>query len=386
MDSELQATLLLQHLPGLGAKSYWRLIEAFGSPLAVLEQSGDELKTLLKAPAFEALQDYWKNPESSELGQLLQRDQDWLAKHSEVKTLSLGSPDYPPLLREIHRPPPLLYVRGNLDALNLPQLAVVGSRSPTAGGLDNARRFSHYLAANGFAITSGLALGVDGAAHLGALEAGGVTIAVLGTGIDRIYPSRHRALAERILANNGALVSEFPLGTGPQAGNFPQRNRIISGLSAGTLVVEAALQSGSLITARHALQDNREVFAIPGSIHNPLARGCHSLIRQGATLVESGADLVRELGALLGYQQSLFDDSARSLTADNAVPEASFTLEEQAVLTALGHDPQDLDSLSERSGFDVGRLAAYLISLELKGAVTETPNGYVRTVELLAVD
>lgn len=386
MDPDLQATLLLQHLPGLGATAYWRLIETFNSPLAVLEQPAENLRGLLKPPAFEALRDYWENPQSSDVAQLLQRDGEWLAKHPEVKILGLNSPDYPALLGEINRPPPLLYVRGNLDALNLPQLAVVGSRSPTAGGLDNARRFSHYMAANGFAITSGLALGVDGAAHLGALEAGGVTIGVLGTGIDRIYPSRHRALAERILANNGALVSEFPLGTGPQAGNFPQRNRIISGLSAGTLVVEAALQSGSLITARHALQDNREVFAIPGSIHNPLARGCHSLIRQGATLVESGADLARELGALLGYQQSLVDEPARPPAPENAEPQASFSLEEQAVLTALGHDPQDLDSLSERSRFDVGRLAAYLISLELKGAVTETPNGYIRTVELLPAD
>lgn len=386
MDPELQATLLLQHLPGLGASSYWRLIEAFESPLAILEQPSDSLQSMLRAPAFEALQGYWENPECSDLGQQLKRDRAWLAGHPEVRVLGLNDPDYPCLLREIHRPPPVLYVRGNLNALDLPQLAVVGSRSPTAGGLDNARRFSQYLAANGFAITSGLALGVDGAAHLGALEAGGVTIGVLGTGIDRIYPSRHRALAERILANRGALVSEFPLGTGPQAGNFPQRNRIISGLSAGTLVVEAALQSGSLITARHALQDNREVFAIPGSIHNPLARGCHSLIRQGATLVESGADLVRELGALLGYQQSLLEQPARGLGPESAEPEATFTLEEQAVLTALGHDPQDLDSLSERSRFDVGRLAAYLISLELKGAVTETPSGYIRTVELLATD
>ncbi len=386
MDPQLQATLLLQHLPGLGASSYWRLIEAFESPLAVIEQPSDSLKSLLKAPTFEALQAYWANPEASALGQLLLREREWLGEHPDVKILALNNPDYPPLLREISRPPPVLYVRGNLDALNLPQLGVVGSRSPTAGGLDNARRFSKYLAASGFAITSGLALGVDGAAHLGALEAGGVTIGVMGTGIDRVYPSRHRNLAESILANNGALVSEFPLGTGPQAGNFPQRNRVISGLSAGTLVVEAALQSGSLITARHALQDNREVFAIPGSIHNPLARGCHSLIRQGATLVESGADLVRELGALLGYQQSLLEQPARRPASENAQQHVAFTLEEQAVLTALGHDPQDLDSLSERSQFDLGRLAAYLISLELKGAVTETPNGYIRTVELLAAD
>jgi DNA processing protein len=377
MDQSLQATLLLQRLPGLGAVGYWRVVETFGSPTAILEEPLSALGKRLKEPALEALGDYRNNPDHSTLGRQLAADVNWLAEHPEIRLLSLGGEDYPPLLREIPRPPPLLYVRGDPSLLSMPQLAIVGSRNPTPGGRDNAYRFAQFLAGNGFAVTSGLALGVDGAAHSGALEADGRTIAVMGTGIDRLYPSRHKALAEQIVAKGGALVTEFPLGVTAQRSHFPQRNRVISGLSVGTLVVEAAAKSGSLITARFALQQGREVFAIPGSIHNPLARGCHSLIRQGATLVETARDIVEELGGMLGYQHTLLPESS-GLEPD---PEL-FSAEERAILDALGHDPQTLDDLLGKGTLQVGSLAASLISLELKGAVSETPNGYVRTLEL----
>ncbi len=286
-------------------------------------------------------------------------------------------------------------MRGDPASLSLPQLAIVGSRNPSGGGAENAERFAHYMAERGFAITSGLALGIDAAAHRGALRARGKTIAVMGTGIDRIYPSRHRALAQDIIDTGGALVSEFPLGTASHACNFPQRNRIISGLSGGTLVVEAAVQSGSLITASYALQHDREVFAIPGSIHNPLARGCHQLIRQGATLVETAQDIVDQLAGLLSYKRQEIKQPL--LQADflypNEQPPASITQEvitlddqEKQLLQALGYDPLPVDLLAERTGLDIGSLSAQLIGLEIKGLVQQVGASYVRTgaVELVS--
>jgi DNA processing protein len=287
------------------------------------------------------------------------------------------------LLREIPRPPPLLFVRGDPTCLSLPQLAIVGSRNPSGGGVENAERFAHYLAERGFAITSGLALGVDAAAHRGALRAGGKTIAVMGTGIDLIYPSRHRQLAQDIIGSGGALVSEFPLGTASHACNFPQRNRIISGLSGGTLVVEAAVQSGSLITASYALQHDREVFAIPGSIHNPLARGCHQLIRQGATLVETAQDIVDQLAGLLSYKRQEIK-SARAPQPElftepaGAGDEPELCAAEQNLLQALGYDPLSVDLLAERTGLDVGNLSAQLIGLEIKGLIQQVGACYQR--------
>lgn len=377
MDDTLRTTLLLQRLPGLGVGRYWQLQEAFGDARRVLEQPLDKLVPVLTASSLQALRDYRADPNNSALGQQLQADLDWLAAHPEVHVLPLGSPDYPPLLAEIPRPPPLLYVRGDPSILGLPQLAIVGSRNPTPGGRDSAHRFAQFLAGHGFTITSGLALGVDGAAHSGALAAQGRTIAVMGTGIDRLYPARHKVLAEQIVASGGALVTEFPPGQSARQSHFPQRNRLISGLSLGTLVVEAAAKSGSLITARYALQHGREVFAIPGSIHNPLARGCHSLIRQGATLVETAADIVEQLDGMLCYQRSLLPQEAAP-----TVDMAQFSTQERAILDALGHDPQTMDQLLVQAGVDVGGLASGLVSLELKGAVAETPNGYVRTLEL----
>jgi len=371
MEEHHFSHLLLQRLPGAGAAKRARLLEHFGSARAVTEASPDVLKGWLEPEACAALGDYQRNPSGCALARSARKDLDWLAEHPEVQVLSLEDEDYPPLLREIRRAPPLLFVRGSVTALSMPQIAMVGSRNPSTGGRDNARQFAAFLAGRGFAITSGLAMGVDGFAHAGALEVQGVTIGVVGTGIDRVYPARHRQLAEEIVVNGGAVVSEFPLRASPQPSNFPQRNRIISGLSGGTLVVEAALKSGSLITARYALQQNREVFAIPGSIHNPLARGCHRLIREGATLVETARDIVEQLGGYLGYQSDLFSTSS----------EASLELtdKEQKVLEALGHDPRDLDSLADDSDIDVGELSALLIGLQLKGAITETAAGFERT-------
>lgn len=371
MEAHHFSHLLLQRLPSAGAAKRARLLEHFGSASAVIDQPVEALQGWLEPDARAALADYHRDPKASALARRARKDLDWLAEHPEVQVLSLEDDDYPPLLRETRRAPPLLFVRGSVTALSMPQIAMVGSRNPSTGGRDNARQFAAFLAGRGFAITSGLAMGVDGFAHAGALDVEGVTIGVVGTGIDRVYPARHRQLADDIVAGGGAVVSEFPLRTSPQPANFPQRNRIISGLSGGTLVVEAALKSGSLITARYALQQNREVFAIPGSIHNPLARGCHRLIREGATLVETARDIVEQLGGYLGYQNDLFATSQ----------EASLELSEKErhILDALGHDPADLDTLADNSHLDVGELSALLIGLQLKGAVAETAAGFERT-------
>lgn len=280
-----------------------------------------------------------------------------------------GDSAYPPQLRAADPRPPRLYVRGDAACLVLPQLAIVGSRNATAGGRDTARSFAAWLAARGFVITSGLAEGIDAAAHAGALEAGGRTIAVCGTGLDRVYPRTNAALAARIVAGGGALVGELPPGTGPQRHHFPRRNRIISGLAVGTLVIEASTTSGALITARHAAEQGREVFAIPGSIHNPLARGCHHLIRSGATLVETAADIVEQLGsALAGLAAGLGEvpTAAPAGTPGEAIDDDPAY---GRLLEALGHDPVDVDALVQRSGLTTGEVSSMLLMLELQGRV-----------------
>jgi DNA processing protein len=287
-----------------------------------------------------------------------------------VFLLCLADPGYPALLRETPSPPPLLYGCGNPAALALPAIAVVGSRNASRGGVEHATRFAAALAGSGFAIASGLALGIDSAAHVGALKTG-ITLAVVGTGIDRVYPRQHLGLWRDIVAAGGAVVSEFPPGTPPLAGNFPRRNRIISGLSLGVLVVEAALRSGSLITARQALEQGREVFAIPGSINNPLARGCHQLIREGATLVETAEDIVAQLGGMLAFK-SVEAQAGPVAAALPVSPEAS------RVLAALGHDPADVDLLVARTGLPVAGLTAALVELELAGRVEHRDGQYSR--------
>ena len=288
-ETDLSAWLTLVLTPGLGPRRIAKLLAAFGSAEAACAASTSALRSLgLSEPMLEAL----RAPDRAAISASLR----W-AEQAEAHILTLADPAYPPRLAQIPSAPPLLFVRGDLALLSEPQLAIVGSRNPTAGGVQTTRAFAAHLAGLGLVITSGMALGVDAAAHLGALEAGR-TIAVLGTGPDRVYPAAHRELAHRI-GSEGALVSEFLPGVGPQASHFPRRNRTISGLSLGTLVTEAAPRSGSLITARYAAEQGREVFAIPGSIHNPLARGCHALIREGAKLIDSVDQLLEELAPQL---------------------------------------------------------------------------------------
>ena len=381
MQDPLFFPLVLHRLPDIGAANYQKLVELFGSAEAALAQPLTRLQPLLKPPALDAIRDFQSHLEASAVGQRVLADLDWLAAQQDVHLLSSDDEAYPDLLREIPRRPPLLFVRGDIHSLSLPQIAIVGSRNPSSGGNENALRFAEFLAGSGFTITSGLALGVDAAAHQGALAAQGRTLAIMGTGIDLVYPSRHRALAQRILDNGGALVSELPLGSGSLAANFPQRNRIISGLSYGVLVVEAAIQSGSLITAHTALQQNREVFAIPGSIHNPLARGCHQLIRQGATLVETGKDIVDQLQGMLGIEREkltrLQQKVAKKRQLDNRELDALSPAEQQ-LIHAMGYDPVNIDDLAERTGVGVGSLAAQLIGLEIKGFVEQAGSGYQR--------
>ena len=371
MDIATRAALTLLRLPQVGIARYWQLVEHFGTAAAVLEAPAARLQPLLNSTAFAQWSAYRRSAAGSELGRRVGRDLAAIERLG-VSLLSPQSPQYPPLLREIHRPPPLLYVQGDPTCLSLPQIAVVGSRSPSPGGESNARSFAGYLAAAGFTITSGLALGVDGAAHGAALAAGGKTLAVLGTGIDLVYPRRHRSLAQAIVERGGALVSEFAPGTPPAAANFPRRNRIISGLSMGVLVVEATLKSGSLITARFGLQQNREVFAIPGSIHNPASRGCHALIRDGATLVEAAADLIEPLRGLLAFQGQL------PLTAGESPPPPSLPPTALEVLAAMGFDPVSIDELVARTGMAVAEVMANLTTLEIQGFSRLTASGYER--------
>lgn len=288
----------------------------------------------------------------------------WLADPAN-RVIEPGDPDYPPQLQAADPRPPRLYARGDAGCLLLPQLAIVGSRNATAGGRDTARSFAAYLAARGFVITSGLAEGIDAAAHAGALEAGGRTIAVCGTGLDRVYPRTHAALAARIVAGGGALVGELPPGTGARRHHFPRRNRIISGLAVGTLVVEASTTSGALITARHAAEQGREVFAIPGSIHNPLARGCHELIRSGATLVATAADIVEQLGSALAGLAAGIGAAPAGAAVDPVDDDPAY----RRLLEALGHDPVDVDALVQRSGLTTGEVSSMLLMLELQGRV-----------------
>ena len=276
--------------------------------------------------------------------------------------------DYPELLRQIPDAPILLYVAGDTTALTLPALAIVGSRNPTRGGVHNAFEFSRFLGGSGFCIVSGLAQGVDTAAHRGALAAGAMTVAVLGHGIDRVYPAANHQLAHDIAAG-GALVSEYALGSPPRKHHFPQRNRLISGLSMGTLVVEAARRSGSLITARLSSEQGREVFAIPGSIHNPLSRGCHRLIREGAKLVETAADIVDELGALAGHLMQNSEQHAPAPVA--ALPDGEY----ESLLDVLGFDPVSADELAGRSGLTIAQVSSMLLILELEGIVEAHTGG-----------
>jgi len=304
---------------------------------------------------------------------------EWLADDAH-HLVAFDAPDYPPLLRETPGAPAALFVAGDVTSLWQPQIAIVGSRNASHAGIANARSFARAFVAAGFAITSGLAEGIDAAAHAAALDAGGQTIAVLGTGPDIVYPKRHRELAAHVAAN-GALVSEFAPGTPGRPAHFPQRNRIIAGLALGTLIVEAGLRSGSLITARNASEQGREVFAIPGSIHHPLARGCHRLIRDGATLVETADEVIEALGFLaarLGlHLRARLDASEPQAASTPAPPDA----DRARLLAVLGPDTLGVDALVERTGFDMQALSSLLLMLELEGEIASERGGrYARSV------
>lgn len=295
-------------------------------------------------------------------------ERDWLRERSH-HVLRRNDEAFPELLSQIPGPPQALWVDGDVEVLHLPAIAIVGSRNPTQGGARNAFEFARHLAARGFCIVSGLAQGVDAAAHRGALEAGAATVAFLGHGIDRVYPAVNRELAREI-ARHGALVSEVPLGTPPHKSLFPQRNRLISGISLGTLVVEAARHSGSLITARHAAEQGREVFALPGSIHNPLARGCHQLIRQGAKLVETADDIISELGPIVGHvMQNTVESTTKEIRHD--LPDDDYLL----LRESLGHDPVTVDQLARNSGLTIEQVSSMLLILELEGEVESLSGG-----------
>jgi DNA processing protein len=357
---ELQAWLRLTLSPGVGNDAARRLLAAFGSAQAVFGQSGATLAQLGSDKLVKALQ-----AEPPGLAALLQATQDWLQAGDDRRIATLGDAAYPAALLDIEDPPLMLYMLGTLAGRPsaAPHIAIVGSRNPTPQGESNARQFARAFGSTGLCVVSGLALGIDGAAHDGALLGGGDTIAVVGTGLDRVYPKKHLALAHRI-AQQGMIVSEFPLGTPPLAANFPRRNRIISGLSRGTLVVEAALQSGSLITARLAAEQGKEVFAIPGSIHSPQSRGCHALIKQGAKLVEVAQDVLEELNLSTATRAAGNEEPA-------AGPDAGDPL-----IAALGFDPVSLDALQARTGLDTARLQGRLLELELCGQVVRLPGGF----------
>lgn len=357
----LRPWLRLAHAPGIGPRTVARLLEQFGDPAGVVAAGRAELESAgLKSAQVDSLLDPREAAVDADLA--------W-AEQEGAHILPLDEPSYPRLLSQLPAAPVLLYVRGDPSVLADPILAIVGSRNPTPAGRETTRDLARHLAACGLTIASGLAIGIDGAAHEGAL-AGGRTVAVLGTGPDRIYPASHRDLALRI-AENGALVTEYPPGSTAIGRNFPRRNRIISGLSLGTLVTEAALKSGSLITARYAMEQGREVFAIPGSIHNPVARGCHALLRDGARLVESAADVLEELAPLLGP----FTADPRPQAAPRSRAEGDLDPEYDRLLDALGHDPLSPDELIRRTGLPAESIASMLLLLELEGHVSSYPGG-----------
>jgi DNA processing protein len=354
-DSDIRAWLDVSLVPGVGGARLRKLLRAFGDPAQIRNARLAQVEAVVGRDAAAALA---LGPDAG----LISRTLDWLSQPGN-RLVTLADRDYPPLLLQTADPPAVLYVRGQVELLSRPALAVVGSRNPTAAGSANAEAFAEAFSRAGLTVVSGLALGVDAAAHRGALRGQGSTVAVCGTGLDRVYPARNRELA-LALAEQGALVSEFPIGTPPEPSNFPRRNRIISGLALGCLVVEAAIHSGSLITARQALEQNREVFAIPGSIHSPLSKGNHWLIKQGAKLVESAQDVLGELG---------FTDIGSAPPATPGV--ASTAPEHRALLAAMGYEPVDLDSICAASGLTADVASAMLLPLELDGTVSRLPGG-----------
>lgn len=364
--AERRAWLQLIRTPGLGPVRSAPLLAAFGSAPAIVQAS---TAALINAGATRRIAEAIGQPADA-----LDDDERWLDAGANRHLIPCTDPAFPDTLRRLDAPPVALFVVGDPDVLTTVQIAMVGSRNPTPQGRDNATSFAGSLARRGLTVTSGLALGVDGAAHQGALDAGGLTVAVCGTGLDRVYPAAHRQLAHAIVAE-GALVSEYPPGAGPRAEHFPRRNRIISGLSLGVLVVEAATESGSLITARHAMEQNREVFAIPGSIHNVLARGCHRLIRDGAKLVETGDDVLEELAGQLPVQAVTGAPRPASAESDTAESTDGTDPDYARLLDALGDAPMTIDALVRQTALTADAVSSMLLVLELDGRVAPASGG-----------
>lgn len=363
LDGDSLAWTVLARAPGLDPGAVCAALQVLGTPAALLSASQTDLAQTVLSPITRAFL-------CSSAGRARPAEHHWLdaATHHILPCID---PRYPKFLRSLERPPLALYVSGNVDALADPQLAMVGSRNPTPQGRETAFAFAEHLAGRGLGITSGAAEGIDADTHRGALQAQGITLGILGTGIDLVYP-RSNAPLYRQIELGGALISEFPLGTPPRRGNFPQRNRIIAAVSLGTLVVEATRRSGSLITARLARSYGREVFAIPGSIHSPLSRGCHELIKTGAKLVESADDILRELN----FSSFFSNDFRVSEDRGAQLPHASgMDKDHKILLDALGFDPVDLDTLVVRTGFKPEAVSSMMLILELEGHVQAAPGG-----------
>ncbi len=378
VDTELAAWLRLLSTPNLPRRAARHLLAAFGGVEPIFESDGATLSTVVSPAIAKAALAPW-----ADQARLVDQLADWLATApagSARRLIPIGDPLYPKSCLAMGDPPLAVFAAGQISETRLqcPALAIVGSRHPTPQGLDNARAFARHLGEQGFSIVSGLALGIDAAAHEAALDTVGGTVAVIGTGIDQIYPVRHRSLYRRI-EEAGLLLSEYPLGMPPLAHNFPERNRLIAGMARGTLVVEAAVQSGSLITARLALEVGSEVFAIPGSIHSPQSKGCHALIKQGAKLVESAEDILVELGSLPFGRAGAGTRSADRANGIAKVPAETESITDRStgspdpLLAALGWEPMSLDALSARTGRSVADLGARLLDLELDGAVRRLP-------------
>jgi len=362
--SELTYLIALLRTPAIGTTAFYKIVEQFSDLSELFKLTRQQL---INCGFAEASIEYLLKPN----WQAIEKDIAW-QQHPQNTILTWRHDNYPKLLREITSTPPILFIKGQVEALSQSQLAVVGSRYPTVTGKEIAYQFAEYLAKNGLTITSGLALGIDSASHQGALAAKGKTVAVVGTGLDRIYPARNKGLAEQIIEHGGAIVSEFPLGVPPVAENFPRRNRIISGLSTGVMVVEAALQSGSLITARYALEQGREVFAVPGSIHNPLTRGCHALIKQGAKLVEKASDILEELEPLRAATLK------KEPTKQQDLDLSGFDAHYRALLECVDFETTPVDLLIHRSGMTAEAVSSMMVMLELQGHLQAVPGGYIK--------
>jgi len=364
VDPGLASWLQLTLTPGIGGATLRTMLRQFGLPENIVGQSPSELSKFVAREALDGMA-------SAQVQKAVASALEWAA-HAHHSVITLADPSYPRALLEISDPPAVVYAIGRTELLQRPALAIVGSRNATAQGEANSESFAKALSDAGLTIVSGLAMGIDAAAHRGGLSGPGSTIAVLGTGVDIVYPRRNAELAAQI-AERGLLISEFPLGTAPAGHNFPKRNRLISGLGRGCLVIEAAAASGSLITARAAAEQGRDVFAIPGSIHSPLSRGCHALIKTGAKLVESAQDVLDELSGFRG--------TAYATTTTRTAKEEPGTESGRGLLRCMGHDPVDVDALCNRAGLSVEQVSSELLRLELQGLVAALPGGLYQRLE-----